>query len=243
MPARERRTERGAATSRRLRAAIGAEIRLDRQSAGVSLREVARVVGCSPATLSRVERGLMPTVSLDLLARICAVVGLDLAAKTYPGGGPLRDRGQFPLLAAFHGRVHRSVGWGTEVPMPLLGDQRRWDAMLRGPNWRYGIEAESAPRDWQALSGRIELKRRDSGVDGVILLLPDTHRTREFLRAAAPLIPTVFPVPMRLLMARLAAGEDPGGSGIVVLRVPRPREPALAVSVGVAIREGGGRDE
>jgi len=218
---RERRIDRGADTSRRLRTAIGAEIRIARRGCGLALRDVAGVVGCSPATLSRLERGLMVNVSVDLLARVAATVGLDLSVRVFPGGQPLRDAAQIALLAAFRARLHPGIRWSTEVPLPIQGDLRRWDGMISAGEWRNGVEAETAARDWQALAGRIELKRRDGRVDGVILVLPETRRTRAFLQAAATFTPSVFPVPARQVLARLAAGQDPGGSGIVVLRVPR----------------------
>ena len=73
------------------------------------------------------------------------------------------------------------------------------------------------PRDAQALGRRLELKRRDGGVDGVILLLPATRRFREFLAGAGPLLRDE-PSPGRaVILKRLEAGLDPGGSGIVLV--------------------------
>jgi len=114
--------------------------------------------------------------------------------------------------------LHPTLRWSTEVPLPIPGDLRRWDGVVGGDAWRCGVEAETAPRDWQALAGRIEIKRRDGEVDGVVLVLPETRRAREFLQAAAGFVPSVFPVPARQVLSRLGEGHDPGGSGIVVLR-------------------------
>jgi hypothetical protein len=163
----------------------------------------------------------MPTVQLDLLARVTALVGLDLSVRTFPGGHPLRDHAHLELLLSFRARLHPSLRWSTEVPLPSQGDPRAWDGMVRGVGWRYGVEAETAPNDWQALSRRIELKKRDGMVDGVILLLPETRRTRLFLEAAQKVIPGLFPVPPRRILGRLGEGLDPGGSGIAVLRQVR----------------------
>ena len=160
----------------------------------------------------------MTNASVDLLARIAVAVGLELSVRAYPGGHPIRDAAQVALLAAFRARLHPTLRWSTEVPLPILGDLRRWDSVVAGDGWRCGVEAETAPRDWQALAGRIELKRRDGEVDAVILVLPETRRAREFLQAVAGFIPTVFPVPARQVLARLGEGHDPGGSGVVVLR-------------------------
>lgn len=113
--------------------------------------------------------------------------------------------------------MHPALGWGTEVPLPSPGDQRAWDAVVRGPDWRYGIEAELNPIDGQALLRRLTLKERDGMVDGVILLMPDTRQTRLFRREFADLLAAQFPVRGSLALGRLAAGHDPGGSAIVVL--------------------------
>jgi hypothetical protein len=114
-------------------------------------------------------------------------------------------------------RLHSMLLWNLEVPMPDPRDQRAWDAVIRGKDWREAVEAETGPRDGQALARRIALKRRDSGVDGVILLLPRTARTREFLAQFGSLLAGDFPVDGGLILRRLAAGQNPGGSGIVLL--------------------------
>ena len=92
------------------------------------------------------------------------------------------------------------------------------------PTWRYGVEAETLPRDAQALNRRIQLKARDSSVDGVILLLPDTRAARLVLDDAAGHLRATFPVPGRRALEPSGAGVDPGGSSIAVVRVPpKPR--------------------
>src|SRR5439155_26268028 len=103
------------------------------------------------------------------------------------------------------------------VTLPPLGDQRAWDAMIRGAGWRQAVEAETGPRDGQALARRLELKQRDGDVDGVILLLPNTRRIREFLAEAGSQLRANSPLDGRLIIERLGRGENPGGSGIVVL--------------------------
>jgi hypothetical protein len=105
------------------------------------------------------------------------------------------------------------------VPLPIPGDRRSWDATITAADrsWRYGVEAETHPSDGQGTLRRLTLKQRDGGMDGVLLLLPDTRQTRTFLRAFAPLLRGTFAVPGALALRRLAAGEDPGGSSIIVL--------------------------
>lgn len=196
---------------------VGREIRLARRSLGLSLASVAAAAGTSAATLSRIERGQSRDVSLVLLAKACAVVGLDLSVRAFPGGQPLRDARHARLLARFRSKLHPSLSWSTEVPLPNPGDQRAWDGLVRGTAWRYGTEAEMNPSDGQMVCRRLQLKRRDGGVDGVILLLPDTRQTRAFRREFADLLATDYPVSGRHALERLAAGADPGGSAVVVL--------------------------
>jgi hypothetical protein len=79
------------------------------------------------------------------------------------------------------------------------------------------------PRDEQALTRRLTLKLRDGGVDGVLLLLPDTRRTRDFVTGRGDGLRTLFPLDGRRAMELLGAGADPGDNAIIVLPLPRPR--------------------
>lgn len=218
MGTRQRPVDRGADRGRRLVVEIGRELRSARRDRGLSLRTVGAAVGCSASELSRVERAHVHGVALEFLARLAAAVGLDLAAKCYPGGSPLRDRAQHEQLRAFRAELHPLLGFRTEAQVGGPGDQRAWDAVVEGVGWRIGVECEMSPGDWQALELRLELKQRDGDVDAVILLLPDTRHVRELLRATRAEGSARFPIPGRSIMARLRAGQPSGGNGIVVLR-------------------------
>jgi transcriptional regulator with XRE-family HTH domain len=217
MATRERAVDRG--KQRGVVAVLGVcrEIRRARRSLGLSIAAVAAEVGISASTLSRIERGLTPTVPLVLLAQLCEVIGLELSARAFPGGRPLRDARQGRILGTFRALLHPSLRWGTEVPLPISGDRRGWDGMVGGPGWRYGVEVETNPNDGQATVRRIQLKVRDGQVDGVILVMPDTRQTRAFRREFAELLATDFPVPGRRALQLLAVGKDPGGSALVIL--------------------------
>jgi transcriptional regulator with XRE-family HTH domain len=221
VPTRERRVDRGAELGRRLLREVGAELRTERRRLALSAARVAATVGCSTSMLTRVERALVPGVSLVLLAEIAAVLGLDLSLKLFPGAPGLRDVPQLSLVGPFRALLHSTLRWSTEVPFPTLGDRRAWDGMVSGPGWRYGVEFESAPSDAQAITRRIQIKQRDGGVDGVLVVVPDTHRAREFVRVLAATAGATFPVPSRDALARLRRGDDPGGSAIVVVRGSR----------------------
>lgn len=202
---------------RALMSTIGGEIRLARQRAGLSLELVGRAAAISGVEVSRIERARAEWVSLLTLARLCSIVGLDLTARAYPGGSALRDARHNELLARFRSRVHPVLGWALEVPLPNSGDQRAWDALIRGDGWRYGVECEMNPIDGQAALRRLALKQKEGMVDGVILLLPDTRQARLFRREFAVLLEEQFPVRSTDALRRLAAGLDPGGSAIVAL--------------------------
>jgi transcriptional regulator with XRE-family HTH domain len=214
---RERPVDRGRAASVRLLQEIGRELRAGRLDRNLSQREVGRALGCSHSIVHRVEHARSPDATVRSLAEHAAVVGLDLSARLYPGGRPHRDAPQGRLLERLHSRLHPHLRWNLEVPMPDIRDQRAWDAMIRGDQWRFGVEAETGPRDGQSLARRIALKRRDSGVDGVILVLPRTRRTREFLGQFGSLLTGDFPAQGRTILTQLAVGARPEGSGIVVL--------------------------
>ena len=217
MATRERAIDRGARTGLDAVRRIGNEVRLARRGRGLSLDRVAKEARLSVAELSRIERALVPGVGLVTLARLCAVVGLDLSARAYPGGSPIRDSRHARLLDKLRRLLHLALGWALEVPLPNLGDQRAWDALIRGDGWRYGVEAELNPLDGQALIRRLNLKQKEGGVDGVILLMPDTRQTRQFRREFAGDLQTAFPIPARLALVRLANGLDPGGNAIIIV--------------------------
>lgn len=65
----------------------------------------------SAAQISRIERGLLAHVALEDLVRIAAVLGLDLLARLYPLGDPIRDvLSRRSWIGFVLGRIHRSDG-------------------------------------------------------------------------------------------------------------------------------------
>jgi hypothetical protein len=192
----------------------GAVARRDR---GLSLDNVGHAVGVSGSTLSRLEAGRVRDLGLIRASMILSVVGLELSARAFPGGSPLRDAGHAALLSRFRGYLHSSLSFRVEVPLPGPHDLRAWDGLIRGSGWQYGVEAETHPTDSQALVRRLELKVRDGRVKGVILVLPATRHTRLFLAAAGDLLSGSFPLPGGRALELLRSGVHPGASAIVVL--------------------------
>jgi transcriptional regulator with XRE-family HTH domain len=188
---------------------------------GVSQLEVAKVVGVSQAAISRTERAVGTGLTVDRLARHAAAVGMRPSIKLYPDGSRLRDRAQLRVIEALRPSVSSRFHWRAEAPIGGAGDLRAWDVLLTGPA-SIGIDAETRIEDIQALQRRVELKRRDSGVDRVVLVVADTRHHREVLREHRASLLRSFPLRTRDVLAALRAGTDPGGDGIVVVRPRRP---------------------
>ena len=219
MASRERPVDRGNRRAQVALARIGAELRHARVDRGLSTRAAAAAVGISNAEVSRIERGISARVPFVTLARFAAAVGTDLSARIYPGGAPVRDVAHVRLLADLRAVLHPTLRWSVEVPLPAPGDQRAWDALISGHDWRFGVEAETAPRDAQAVVRRLHLKARDGAVDGVILALRDTRVSREFMDAGGSELRSAFAFDSRRVFAALRTGRRPIGDAVVI--VPR----------------------
>jgi transcriptional regulator with XRE-family HTH domain len=204
---------------------IGDELRRARVGAGLSLRLVAERVGRSASQVMRIERGLVPEVSVRQLARIGAVVGLDVRTRAYPGGDPIRDIAQVRLLHRLMERLAPGLTFRTEVPLPIDGDLRSWDGWIVGfadpgqEQDRRGlpVDAETRLHDVQAMVRRLMLKLRDSREDHVLLVVADTRSNRRAVAAAADLLGATFPVQPRTALACLSAGKHPGSSALIFL--------------------------
>ncbi|MEX2158612.1 MAG: helix-turn-helix transcriptional regulator [Dehalococcoidia bacterium] len=81
--------------------------RLRKERGGRGLREVAREIGVSAATLSRVERGHLP--DLETFGKICAWLGLDpgdvLGVQVEKAIADVHDD---PITASIHFKANRT---------------------------------------------------------------------------------------------------------------------------------------
>ena len=236
MPPRTQQRSDAARHAAWLRTEAGREIRLARHNAGLTAEQVAVRLGWSKSKVSRIERGVSPRVALTDIALLAAVVGLRVSLKLFPSGSPLRDIGQVELLAALNDRMHPRWVTRHEVPMPRAGDLRAADQVSSIPGCSVMVEAYRNFADYQAQSRSARLKQGELGADRLVLLLEDTRRNRETLRAAGGEIRRSFPVSQRAMLAALAAGRDPGGDGFVVIR--RLRTGAVAAGATNSEREG-----
>jgi transcriptional regulator with XRE-family HTH domain len=195
---------------------LAAESRRARIGAGLSLRAIETATGIDHVRIWRFEGGDVDTLSVPQVAAICAVVGLDVRLRAYPAGDPIRDAGQVRLLQRLRPILAPALRWRTEVPLPITGDLRAWDAVIRGPGWWLPVEAETVIEDVQALERKLALKQRDGDARHVIVLVADTRRNRRSL-ASVPGAFQGWPLRTREVLAALRAGRDPGASGIVIL--------------------------
>ena len=196
---------------------LGGELRDARLKAGLLQRDVARALGCYTSSISRVEAGMGGSTRVDRLTRHAGAVGLTLRVKVYPDEGPLRDIGQLALLDRFRRRMGTAWRVRLEVPMPLDSDQRAWDMVLERDGLRVGVEAFTRLRDVQAQVRAAQLKRRESGVPRLVILLAASHANRRALADAWGVVGEAFPVGTRAALAALAAGQVPGDDCIVVM--------------------------
>jgi hypothetical protein len=206
------RARRIAEEDRRL---VAAELARAQRSTGLSDAEIGRACGLSRFVVGRTLSGARSATNVEL-AIIGAALGQDVRLKAYLAGDAIRDAGQQRLIGRLRRHLHPSIGITTEVGLPLPGDLRAWDAMLRTTTWRRPVEAETAIDDVQAVDRRVQLKVRDGAVDGVILLVADTRRNRRAL-AAAPSAFTGFDRNARRVLRELRRGRDPGGTSIVLI--------------------------
>jgi transcriptional regulator with XRE-family HTH domain len=217
MATKERPADAGSRRARAILAELGRELHDARVEHGLSQRAVGIAAKISRSQMGRIERAEVPAVPLTELARLLAVVGLELSARAYPAGPPIRDAAHRVLLDRLKERVAPAVTWRFEVPLALPGDQRAWDAVMSIGVARVAVEAETRPRDVQALQRRLAAKRRDDpSISAVVLLLADTRHNRGLMREHGEALRADLPEPGTELLRALVDGREPGGSGIVL---------------------------
>lgn len=197
-----------------MRLELGGGIRQARRAAGLTQTVVARRGKLSQATVSRIERGAT-AASVDDVAALASVVGLDLVVKLYPGGSPVRDAAHVRIMSRLKALLPAAMRLAAEVPIPIPGDQRAVDAMVVDPPLRVGFELESRLLVAQGLARRVALKQRDARLARMVLVVPDTPANRAAAASGQATLDAGFPVGHRATLAALRAGELPKGNGIL----------------------------
>jgi transcriptional regulator with XRE-family HTH domain len=218
MATRQVARDKGSLRARSILADIGREIREARQEHSLNQTVVARAARTSRAQVSRIELAQAPQATVLELARVLAVVGLELSARAYPAGEPIRDSAHLALIARLRARIAPAISWRAEVPVARAGDLRAWDVVMVARGSRLGVEAETRPRDIQALLRRIALKRRDDpSIGAVVLLLANTRHNRNVWREHHDALLADFPVSGEDALSALAMGRAPSGCAVVLL--------------------------
>ena len=197
-----------------MRLELGGGISQARRAAGLTQTVVARRGKLSQATVSRIERGAT-AASVDDVAALASVVGLDLVVKLYPGGSPVRDAAHVRIMSRLKALLPAAMRLAAEVPIPIPGDQRAVDAMVVDPPLRVGFELESRLLVAQGLARRVALKQRDARLARMVLVVPDTPANRAAAASGQATLDAGFPVGHRATLAALRAGELPKGNGIL----------------------------
>jgi transcriptional regulator with XRE-family HTH domain len=197
---------------------VWTELRDTRIAHGLSQRSVARAARISPTHLGRLERGEIRNPSVALICRIARTLGLSASLKLYPAGEPVRDAPQLALLGRFEALLGTPLRMRREVHLPIEGDQRAWDAMVVGGQRPGFAEGESRLGDMQAVSRRVDLKKRDDPrASVVILIVARTRHNLRVLREHRESLRAQFPLDGAAIARSLRAGEMPPASGIIVL--------------------------
>jgi transcriptional regulator with XRE-family HTH domain len=219
MATRERPVDVGIRRAVTILSTLGNEIHEARLQCGLSQESLAKAAGMSQAKVSLIERHLRAGASIEDFARLLAVVGMELSARAFPGGPRVRDAAQRRLLDKLRVRTHANLRWTFEVPMPISGDQRAWDAVVSGPGQsRVAIEAETRLRDIQALQRRVALKRRDDpSIDSVVLLVAGTRGNRLVMHDEGAALSADYPMAGRRILELFGEGVVPDASGVVML--------------------------
>jgi transcriptional regulator with XRE-family HTH domain len=211
----DRGTRRGLQAVRRL----AEEYREQRWSLGLSQDSVAGAAHTSRSRISRIEGGKIHGLSILEASRIATVLGLDLSARVFPGGSPLRDSAHAERLRRVLDHARAPLSYRTEVPLAATTgqpEQRAWDAMIRGTGLRTAVELEMRLRDGQAAERRINLKRRDDPTDRFLLLVADTRTNRRVLAEHPDLFLELERVRLPVVIRALEAGEHPP-TGLVMI--------------------------
>jgi hypothetical protein len=217
MGSRVTRLNRALEDSRLVIAMIGRELRNGRHTSGLSLRAAGQAVGISHAQFGRIERGEIHGLTISQASRACAAVGLKLVVRVYADSDAVLDTPQLALLERFRLRLRTGATWSREVPLPIAGDRRAWDAVVEMGGSRFAVEAEARLRDLQAVERRIALKQRDGMMPIVILLVNDTAANRAALKLHERDLRASFPLDGRALLKAIDEGRTPAANGILLM--------------------------
>jgi transcriptional regulator with XRE-family HTH domain len=217
MTNRERRASRAAWLAHRDMVKAGDDLRQSRLRSGLTLEEVGRAIGVSPATVWRAERGIRPGPRPEALAKHADAVGLRARVLLFAADDPLHDAPQVRLIRDFRREIGQALPMNLERPVvtvPGSGDRRAFDAIIRLPTCDCGVECYTRFHDCQAQLRSALLKQRDARLARLLIVVRGRRANRTAVAAAADLIRLDFPLGTRAVLSALRSGRDPGANGL-----------------------------
>lgn len=219
MPYRIRALDDAIRRSRHDTVELGQELADARRLSGASQAEVAKALGWSASKVRRIERGQRASVSHLELACFASVVGLRYSGRLFVGTTRLRDATQLAMINGYRQFADRH-GWSCRIeqPMPISGDLRAFDVVLRRGKLAVAHEFVSRVSNVQAQVRPLLQKQRDAGADCLVLVVRDTNENRRAVRAAGAVLVDLFPLGTRGVLAAIRRGERPTANGLVFWR-------------------------
>jgi transcriptional regulator with XRE-family HTH domain len=199
------------------RVAFGDELRSRRLAAGARQADVGAAIGVSVTEISRRERGDAPNISVVSLAEHAAAVGLRVSLGMYPAGGAVRDAAQLRYINRFLGRVSDAFLRELEAVVPVPGDLRAVDIVLRATGCLIAVEVITRLHDIQAQLRTALTKARDIGATRLMIVVASTHANRRALGEARSALATAWDLDTRRVMGQLATGRQPDRNAIVLI--------------------------
>jgi transcriptional regulator with XRE-family HTH domain len=219
MPYRIRALDEAIRRSRHDTVELGEELADARRLCGASQAEVAEALGWSASKVRRIERGQRASVSHLELSCFAAVVGLRYSGRLFVGTSRLRDATQLAMINGYRRFADRH-GWTCRIeqPMPITGDLRAFDLVLRRESVAVAHEFISRVSNVQAQVRPLLQKQRDAGADCLILVVRDTNENRRAVHAAGAALGDLFPFGTRAVLSAIRGGERPTANGLVFWR-------------------------
>ena len=164
------------------------------------------------------------------LACLASVVGLRYSGRVFPGGARLRDASQLEMINGYR-LFATECGWSCRIeePIPITGDMRAFDLMLRAAGVRVAHEFISRLHDVQAQVRPILQKQRDAHIGALIVVIKDNSENRRFTLEAAAVLADLFPPGSRAVLQAIRRRSDPGRNGILLWRPRLARDGLEAI--------------
>lgn len=197
------------------------DVRIARESANLSLRQLAHELDSSPAALVRLMAGRRADLGIVELSEVASVLGYEISLGLHPVGDALRDKGQLAIGRRFQAILPANWRVTDETLLPGAGELRAWDKLLRlvgaSPPYLVGVDIESRVHDVQALVRRTRLRERDGQVDAILVVLGDTATNRRVVDELRAGLGSDYARSPRSVLRSLRSGERLVGSGVVLI--------------------------